>query len=97
MSFLLRETYAKCLAISAGIILAYWLAPSKNLLILGTLSISSYTAIGWYDTMYDCGTKLISYDGIYSDLFSWMKPAIGDGNIYGGPIRGRRLDEMNIY
>ena len=96
MSFL-RETNNKCIAISGGLMLAYWLAPSKNIFVLGALGVSSYAAIGWYDKIYDCDTKLISYDGIYSDLFSWMKPAIGDGNIYGGPIRGRRLDEMNIY
>ena len=74
---------------------AYWLALPKNLLILGTLDISRYAAIGWYDTIYDCDTKLISYDRTYLDLFSWMKPATGDGNTYGG-TRGRRLDEMNI-
>jgi hypothetical protein len=77
--------------------LAYWLAPSKNLFVLGALGVSSYAAIGWYDTMYDCNTKLISYDGIYSHLFGWMKPELGDDNTYGGHIRGRRLDEMNIY
>ena len=49
--------------------LAYWLAPSKNLFVLGALGVSSYAAIGWYDSIYDCDTKLISYDGIYSDLF----------------------------
>ena len=97
MSFLLRKTNTKCLVISGALMAAYWLALSKSLLILETLGISSYAAIGWYDTMYDCDTQLISYDGIYSYLFSWMKPAIGDGYIYGGPIRGRRLDEINIY
>ena len=78
--------------------LAYWPAPSKNLFVLGALGVSSYAAIGWYDTMYDCNTKLISHDGIYSDLFGWMKPESGDDSTYGGgPVRGRRLDEMNIY
>ena len=94
MSFLLRETNSKCLIISGGLMAAYWLTPSKVLLILGTLSVSSYAAITWYDSIYDCNTKFISYDGIYSDLFSWMKPAIGDGNTYGGgPICGGRLNE----
>ena len=97
MSFLLREINAKCLAISGGIMLAYWLAPSINPLVLKALGVSSYAAIDWYDLIYDRDTKLISYDRIYPDLFSWMKPTIGDGNIYGGPIRGRRLEEMNIY
>jgi hypothetical protein len=76
---------------------AYWLAPSKNLFVLGALGVSSYAAIGWYDTIFYCNTKLISYDGIYSDLFGWMKPELGDDNTYEGDIRGRRLDEMNIY
>ena len=29
--------------------------------------------------------------------FGWIKPEVGDDNAYGGHIRGRRLDEMNIY
>ena len=96
MSFL-RETNTKCIAISGSLMATYWLAPSKNLFGLGALGVSSYAAIGWYDKSYNCDTKLISYDGIYSELFSWMKPEVGDGNIYGGPVRGRRLGEMNIY
>ena len=92
MSFL-RETNKKCLAISGGLMLAYWLAPTKNILFLGAVGVSSYAAIGWYDSIYDCNNRLVSYDGIYSNLFGWMKPAICDGNIYGGPDRGRRLDD----
>ena len=69
MSFLLRDTNKKCLAISGGLMLAYWLAPTKNILTIGAVGISSYAAIGWYDKIYDCDTKLISYDGIYSDYF----------------------------
>ena len=93
MSFLLRESNTKCLAISGGLMLAYWLAPTKNILFLGAVGVSSYAAIGWYDSIYDCDNKLVSYDGLYSDLFGWMKPEVGDDNTYGGPVRGRRLDD----
>ena len=64
---------------------AYWLAPSKNILVVFTLGVASYAAIGWYDSIYNCNTKLVSYDGLYSDLFSWMNPRIGTlTNTYGG-------------
>ena len=71
--------------------LAYWLAPQKNLLFLGAVGISSSAAIGWYDAIYNCDNKLVSYDGIYSELLGWMKPEVGDDKTYGGPIRGRRM------
>ena len=77
MSFLLRETNTKCIAIGGGLMLAYWLAPTNIFLVLGALGISSYTAIGWYGSIYDCDTKLVSYDGICSGLFGRMKPNIG--------------------
>jgi hypothetical protein len=64
---------------------AYWFATSKIMVVMAAIGISSYAAIGWYGSIYDCNTKLVSYDGIYFDLFSWTKPAIGAvTNTYGG-------------
>ena len=84
MSFL-RETNTKCLVISGGLMGAYWVAPSKNMVVMAAIGVSSYAAIGWYDSIHSCNTKLVSYDGIYSDLFSWTKPQIGVvTNTYGG-------------
>ena len=80
--FLNREYNAKCLAISGGVTAAYYILPPDRLSIGAGIAIFTYVGIAWYDSMYGCQDRLISYDSAFTTLTKPFKPPIGPDRRY---------------
>lgn len=67
----------KCIIFSCIMIALYWFLPAdKNIYLLPLIFIYSYVAMGWYDQVYKCDTRLFigSNIGMGSILDSIFKP-----------------------
>ena len=81
-----REYNPKCIAISAGVVAAYWFLPPKQALIAAGLAVATYIGIAHYDSMYNCEERLYSFDGWFSQTFGAFKPPVGRDGTYGGDL-----------
>ena len=78
-----REYNEKCLAITGGVVAAYYILPPDRLWVGGLLSIFTYVSIAWYDSIYMCQeNRLISYDSPWTTLTKPFKPEIGPDRRY---------------
>ena len=77
-----REYNAKCLAITGGVVAAYYILPPDRLSIGAGIAIFTYVGIAWYDNMYGCEDKLISYDSFFTTITKPFKPGIGPDRRY---------------
>ena len=81
-----REYNPKCIAISAGVVAAYWFLPPKQALIAAGLAVGTYIGIAHYDSLYNCEERLYSFDGWFSQTFGVFKPHVGTDGTYGGDL-----------
>ena len=79
-----REYDHKCIAISAGVVGAYWLLPPRSLPLAAGLAVATYVGIAHYDNMFACEDRLRSFDGWFARTFGRFKPAVGPDATYGG-------------
>ena len=84
LDFLLeREFNEKCLVISGGAVLAYFVLPPRRPLVAAGVAVGTYVAIAWYDALFNCDTKLQPLGGLFGAVSGPFKPAVSNG-VYGG-------------
>ena len=82
-SLLNREFNEKCLVISGGAVLAYFVLPPRRPLVAAGVAVGTYVAIAWYDTLFNCEDKLQPLGGLFGAVSGPFKPAVSNG-VYGG-------------
>ena len=84
LDFLLeREFNEKCLVISGGAVLAYFVLPPRRPLVAAGVAVGTYVAIAWYDQLFNCDEKLQPLGGLFGAVSGPFKPAVSNG-VYGG-------------
>ena len=56
---------------------AYYVLQSDRLWVAAMLAIGSYVGIAWYDSVFLCDDRLISYDSPWTTLTKPFKPPVG--------------------
>ena len=79
-----RDWNEKCLAISGGAVLAYFVLPPRRPLVALGVAVGTYIAIAWYDELYDCDERLVAQGGLFGAVTGPLKPAVTDGTYGGG-------------
>ena len=86
LDFLLeREFNEKCLVISGGAVLAYFVLPPRRPLVALGVAVGSYVAVAWYDQLFNCEEKLKPLGGLFRAVSGPFKPAVSNG-VYGGDM-----------
>ena len=63
----------KCIVISTGLALAYYVLPPKSPTVVLGILIGSYVGVAWYDDFFDCSDRL-SIDSPLGNSFGFLKP-----------------------
>ena len=72
------EVNLKCIIFGGGLVVAYYILPcrydSYKHVTAGAIFTARYVSMAYYDSAYNCNTRLKQQDGLFHALTGFLKP-----------------------